>query len=143
MRPRYRAEKGVISVDDFDLLAVSDCSLLTRLATWRVYELVQAGELPQIRVENRVQFTRAHLRSRRDFARLTVAAGVPKIRFHDLRHKSASLLLAANVNPKVVSERLGHSSNGVTLDIYSHVLPTMQREVANALGKVLSADAVR
>jgi integrase len=68
--------------------------------------------------------------ARRDFARLTEAAGMPRIRFHDLRHTSAFLLLAANVNPKVVSERLGHGSIGITLDIYSLVLPTMQREAA-------------
>ncbi len=79
--------------------------------------------------------------SSRDFARLTEAAGVPRIRFHDLRHTSASLLLAANVNPKVVSERLGHSSIGITLDVYSHVLPTMQREAANVLGRILSPAA--
>jgi integrase len=76
--------------------------------------------------------------SRRDFARLTEAAGVPKIRFHDLRHTSAGLLLGANVNAKVVSERLGHSSIGITLDTYSHVLPTMQREASDALGRILT-----
>ncbi|RXZ80996.1 site-specific integrase [Paenibacillaceae bacterium] len=47
-------------------------------------------------------------------------SGLPKIRFHDLRHTHASLLLQQNVHPKVVSERLGHSSVGITLDRYSH-----------------------
>jgi integrase len=55
---------------------------------------------------------------------------VPRIRFHDLRYTSATLLRAANVNPKVVSERLGHGSVSITLDVYSHILPTMQRDAA-------------
>jgi hypothetical protein len=55
-------------------------------------------------------------------------AGVPRIRLHQLRHTHASLLLAAGVNPKVVSERLGHSS--FTLDTYAHVMPGMQPDAA-------------
>jgi integrase len=80
--------------------------------------------------------------ARRDFARLIAAAGVPKIRFHDLRHSHASLLLAANVNPKIVSERLGHNGIGITLDTYSHVLPTLQREAANTIGAILRPASV-
>ncbi|HVC35336.1 MAG TPA: site-specific integrase, partial [Chloroflexota bacterium] len=80
-----------------------------------------------------------HNLCRRDFATLTARAGVPRVRFHDLRHTSATLLLAANVNPKVVSERLGHSGIGITMDTYSHVTPTMQRDAANVLGRVLGA----
>lgn len=60
-------------------------------------------------------------------------ADVPVIRFHDLRHTQATLLLAANVHPKVVAERLGHSRVGITLDVYSHVQPDMQREAVQAL----------
>jgi integrase len=51
----------------------------------------------------------------------------------NVRHTCATLLLAANVNPKIVSERLGHSSVVLTLDTYSHVLPTMQRAAADQL----------
>jgi len=58
---------------------------------------------------------------------------VPLIRFHDLRHTAATLLLLAGENPKVVSERLGHASVTITLDTYSHVLPTMQKEAARKL----------
>lgn len=50
-------------------------------------------------------------------------AGLPDIRFHDLRHSTATLLLSLGVHPKVVQEILGHSVIGMTLDIYSHVLP--------------------
>jgi integrase len=53
---------------------------------------------------------------------------LPKIRFHDLRHSHATHLLKAGIHPKVVSERLGHSSVGITLDTYSHVLPGMQKD---------------
>lgn len=64
------------------------------------------------------------------FARAVKATGLPRIRLQDLRHTHATLLLAAGVNPKVVSERLGHSSVAFTLDTYAHVLPGMQPEAA-------------
>ena len=57
--------------------------------------------------------------------------------FHDIRHTTASLLLLAGVNPKIVSERLGHSKVAVTLDIYSHLLPTMQDGAAAHLENLL------
>lgn len=63
------------------------------------------------------------------------SAGLPHMRFHDLRHTSASLLLESNVHPKVVSERLGHSQIGITMDLYSHLLPGMDREAANTLDR--------
>jgi len=65
-------------------------------------------------------------------------AGLPEIRFHDLRHTCATLLLSKNVNPKVVSEMLGHASIAITLDTYSHVLPTMQESAAKAMEDALS-----
>jgi integrase len=64
--------------------------------------------------------------------------GLPHVRFHDLRHTVASLLLLSGENPKVVSERLGHASIEVTLNTYSHVLPTMQQAAAEKLGRILS-----
>lgn len=74
----------------------------------------------------------------RTFRRIQNDAGVKRIRFHDLRHTRATLLLQQNIHIKVVSERLGHSHSGVTLDIYSHVLPGMQKEAASVLDKLLS-----
>jgi len=62
----------------------------------------------------------------------------PRIRFHDLRHTSASLLLAAGVHPKVVQERLGHSQIAITMDTYSHVMPTLGAEAAGKLDAVLA-----
>jgi integrase len=58
-----------------------------------------------------------------DFHPLLKRAGLPKIRFHDLRHTAATLLLGKGINPKIVSELLGHASVAITLDLYSHVLP--------------------
>lgn len=65
--------------------------------------------------------------------RLLAQAGLPHMRFHDLRHSAATILLAAGVHPKMVQELLGHSTIAMTMDIYSHVLPPMQQEVANKM----------
>ena len=65
------------------------------------------------------------------FRRRATKADLPVIRFHDIRHTYASLALAAGVHPKVVSERLGHSSITITLDTYSHAIPALQEEAAN------------
>lgn len=65
-------------------------------------------------------------------------AGLPRVRFHDLRHTCATLLLSKNVNPKVVSEMLGHASIAITLDTYIHLLPTMQESAARAMEEALS-----
>jgi integrase len=73
----------------------------------------------------------------RQLMRVLKRAGLPHIRFHDLRHTAATLLLSARVNPKVVSEMLGHASTTITLDIYSHVLPDMQQDAAEAMGHLL------
>jgi len=71
------------------------------------------------------------------FDRLKELSGMRHITFHDLRHTHASLLLKNNVHPKVVSERLGHSSIQITLDLYSHLFPNMQEDAAVGLGKML------
>jgi integrase len=67
--------------------------------------------------------------------------GLPHVRFHDLRHAHATLMLLQGVHPKVVSERLGHASIGITLDTYSHVLPSMQAEAARAFDELFSPTA--
>jgi integrase len=71
------------------------------------------------------------------FQRIAEGAGVPRIRFHDLRHTAATLMLKAGIHPKIVSERLGHATIGLTLDTYSHVLPGMQHEAADAMDAIL------
>src|SRR5262249_16211329 len=62
---------------------------------------------------------------------------LPRIRFHDLRHAHATHLLASGVHPKIASERLGHSKIGITLDLYSHVLPNMQIDAASIVDEAL------
>ncbi|MGV3136587.1 tyrosine-type recombinase/integrase [Brevibacillus agri] len=73
----------------------------------------------------------------RTYYRLLKKADVPKIRFHDLRHSHATLLLKKGVHPKIAQERLGHANIRITLDTYSHVLPNMQSEAAKQFGDSL------
>ena len=61
---------------------------------------------------------------------------LPALRFHDLRHSHATLMLLEGIHPKIVSERLGHASIGITLDTYSHILPSMQSEAAEAIDRI-------
>lgn len=77
----------------------------------------------------------------REFRRLTVAAALPRIRLHDLRHTSATMLLAAGVHPRTVQERLGHSDIRVTMNTYSHVLPTLQRQAAETMDATLRRES--
>jgi len=74
---------------------------------------------------------------KRNFLPLLRKAGLPAIRFHDLRHTAATLMLLKGVHPKIVSEMLGHASIAITLDLYSHVMPDMQREAVLAIASVL------
>ena len=67
------------------------------------------------------------------FKRLLEIAELPNIRFHDLRHSAATILLGLGVHPKIVQELLGHSNISMTMDIYSHVLPSMQQETMDKL----------
>jgi integrase len=71
------------------------------------------------------------------FDRRVKAAKLPHIRFHDLRHTSATLALAAGVHPKVVQERLGHASISITLDLYSHSVPSLQEEAASKVASLI------
>jgi integrase len=102
---------------------------LRRGGAWEDNDLVFANEVGRpVHPNNMV---------RRSFEPLLRRAGVPRVRFHDLRHSAATLLLAQGVHPKIVSEMLGHSQIAMTLDLYSHVTPTMQRQAADAMDAVL------
>ncbi|TVX83698.1 site-specific integrase [Peribacillus simplex] len=74
---------------------------------------------------------------RKEFYNLVEKVGLPKIRFHDLRHTHATILIQQNVNVKLISERLGHSDIETTLNTYSHVLPDMQKSVSDKLDKII------
>lgn len=71
------------------------------------------------------------------YGKLLKQVGLPHMRFHDLRHSAATILLAAGVHPKKVQELLGHSSVTITMDVYSHVLPSMQQDVAHKMDDLL------
>jgi integrase len=73
----------------------------------------------------------------REFKKAIQAAGLPDLNLHGLRHSHASLLLATGVNPKIVQERLGHSSIALTLSTYSHVIPSLQYQVSDRLDQML------
>jgi integrase len=75
-----------------------------------------------------------------DLDRLLRKAGLPHIRFHDLRHSAATFALIAGVHPKVVAEILGHTKVGMTLDVYSHLLPGMQADAASRVENLLTSE---
>ena len=78
---------------------------------------------------------------RRSFAPLLERAGLPRISFHDLRHTAATLMLAEGIHPKVVQERLGHASISTTMDTYSHVMPSLQKDAAERMDRLLAASS--
>jgi integrase len=75
----------------------------------------------------------------RQFRAIVATAGVRPIRLHDLRHSCASLLLLAGEHPKVVSDRLGHASVAITLDLYSHVSPRLQTQAAERMSELIAS----
>ena len=79
-----------------------------------------------------------HNVTQRSFRPLLERAGLPPIRFHDLRHTCATILLSRGVHAKFVQELLGHATIAITLDTYSHVLPGMGSETADATDEALS-----
>jgi integrase len=74
-----------------------------------------------------------------EWVRVLGKTSLPRIRFHDLRHTHATQMLSAGVHPKIASERLGHSNIGITLDLYSHVMPGMQADAAEQVDVALQA----
>lgn len=72
-----------------------------------------------------------------NWSKAITGTSLPRLRFHDLRHAHATHLLANGINPKIASERLGHSKVGTTLDLYQHVMPGMQEEAAAAVDAAL------
>jgi integrase len=71
------------------------------------------------------------------FDRRVARSGLPRIRFHDLRHSHVAHLIAAGVHARVISERVGHASVSFTLDRYGHLLPNLQSDAATAVAKLV------
>ncbi len=101
---------------------------LAAAGAWHDNDLVFADQAGGVTKPDRV---------RADFWRTLKRVGLPRIRFHDLRHTAATIALGRGVHPKIVSEMLAHSTIAITLDLYSHVTPTMQREAAAVFDAVL------
>ena len=76
----------------------------------------------------------------RNFAPILRRAGLPPMRFHDLHHTAATLLLMQGIHPKIVSEMLGHATISMTLDTYIHVLPDMQRDATAAFDRLFGEE---
>ena len=74
----------------------------------------------------------------RKFRAMLLDAKVPVVRFHDLRHTAATLLLSQGVDPRTIMETLGHSQISLTLNTYSHVLPALQASAADKLDAILN-----
>ena len=78
----------------------------------------------------------------RQFKKLAIKAGLPEIRFHDLRHTAASLMLNHGIPLLIVSKRLGHAKPSITLDVYGHVIPSMQENAAKVMDDLLTPVAL-
>jgi integrase len=106
-------------------------------------QLVNKAELGEIWQETGFVFTKPDgtpldpARVTRAFAAVMRKAGLSGVRLHDLRHTHATLMLIAGIHPKVVSERLGHASIAITMDTYSHVLPSLQEDAADRFSQVV------
>jgi len=124
--PKTEKGKRSITLPEIAINALRDCRQVTGDETGLVFH-TSTGR--PISVRNLI----------RDFQAVLEKAGLPHIRFHDLRHTSATLLLIAGVHPKVVQERLGHSRIDMTLDTYSHVVPSMQEDAAEKKNKLFVA----
>ncbi len=132
--PKTKAGRRSIALD-----RVTVAALQARRGAWAA-EKVLAGKVYE---DHDLVFCRAD-GSRLDpdvvsgiFERLVRKSGLPRIRFHDLRHTHATLGLAAHIHPKVMSERLGHSSITITLDLYSHAIPALGADAADKIAAVV------
>jgi integrase len=120
-------------------------TVVEELNSWRLkhaQELLRVGVRPDGDTFVVTQVDGSPLQPRsitHEWVRLLAAKKLPRIRFHDLRHAHATHLLASGVHPKIASERLGHSKVGITLDLYSHVLPGMQEDAVAKLDAALKA----
>ena len=113
--------------------------MMANRTTYRDLDLVFAKEYADLQRQGEMLGYPLQMNNlgQREYAQLIKAADVKPIKFHGMRHTSATLLLRARVPVHVVSERLGHSKVSMTMEIYAHVLPDMQEEAATALGAIL------
>jgi len=109
--------------------------VVTILTRHKTQQKEQRRELGSAWIDKDLVFTNAQgyyyssSTLRKVFRRFLVSSSLPHMRFHDLRHSAATILLAMKVHPKLVQEILGHSQITMTLDVYSHALSSMQEDV--------------
>lgn len=120
-----------IAVDALREQRVRVASQRLRAVAWEDHDLVFPNQVGRPLEKQNLVF--------RSFKPLLARAGLPDMRFHDLRHSTATIMLSMGEHPRVVQERLGHSTIAVTMDVYSHVMPTLQEESAARLDKVFAA----
>jgi integrase len=120
-----------------------DPATVTALKAWRKHQTAERLVWGPAWTDSGLVFTREHGRPlhprdvTRAFTRHVLAAGLPIIRLHDLRHTHATLALAAGVHPKVVQERLGHANIAITLDTYSHAVPALEEQAARTVAALV------
>jgi integrase len=131
--PKTKRSRRNIMLSDIALQALRDHQLLqTKVKTeaheqWQERDLVFSDHSGGFLTPETVW---------RHFQSLLEKAALPHMRFHDLRHSAATILLTMGVHPKVVQELLGHSTIAITMDTYSHLLPSMQRDAAGKMNEV-------
>src|SRR5215210_773374 len=130
-RSQRQVALAAIAVDALEAHRSAQCAERAAAGTrWEDIDIIFANRLGRPLSSQNVMA--------RNFRPLLRRLGLPPIRFHDLRHTAATLLLGAGVHPKIVSEMLGHTSVGVTLDLYSHVTPVMHEVAVQELGRLLA-----
>lgn len=136
--PKSRASRRTIALDSTTLAMLhehresQEKDRVGAGSAWRGIGLVFCTQEGGFVMERRIQ---------RLMPKAAARAGVPRIRFHDLRHTHATLLLRQGRNVKEVSERLGHANVSITLQTYAHILPDQRVEVARVIGEVLDGAA--
>jgi integrase len=132
--PKTARSRRRVELSDSVVAALSAHKVAMIEERWSAGQLWQDHDLV---FPNRLGRPRGSSNIVRDFHPLLERAGLPRIRFHDLRHTAATLMLGRGVHPKLVSDMLGHASIGITLDTYSHSLPSMHREAAQVMEELL------
>lgn len=135
-QPKTRRSRRVVALPDFAVEALRKHRAAQGRLRLQAGAEYQDNDLVCARWDGTPRIPGAVTRA---FAKILTDLGLPKVRFHDLRHSHATQLLREGIHPKVVSERLGHSTVGITLDTYSHVTPTMQEEAAKRIDSALRA----
>jgi integrase len=141
--PRYRVQVSTPKTDSGTRAIALDAGTIAALEHHRMLQQTERALLGIEWTEDGLVFTTEDAQPlkpalfTRAFQKQAKDAGVPVIRLHDVRHTHATIALQHAVHPKVVQERLGHRSITVTLDTYSHVIPTLQESAAEMIGSVI------